>query len=387
MKKIAIVTKQLTMGGCEKALISMLKVFPHQKYKVTLFVMSEGGELFNEVPEYIEVKVIPYISLSAKNIMLNYIKSGKIIDLGKALMNLGMQKLKNYYGQYYHLAKILPRIKEEFDLAISYFAPCEFPDWYTANNIRAKKKAVWIHSDVSKFEGINQPLCIKLYSKFDKIFCVSKESRASFINTFSQLENKVDLFYNIISKEDIISLGDDEGFSDYFEGIRVLTVGRLSKEKGQDLIPNVLARLIKDGYKIRWYCVGEGALRKELEKEIEKYNLSEFLYLLGNKANPYPFFKQCNIYVQPSRYEGYCITLAEARAFNKPIITTDFVGAREQIMNKETGYIIDFSTEELYSKLRYLIENKNIRSIFEKNLSRININTLEEMEKLNDLFS
>ena len=127
------------------------------------------------------------------------------------LVYLSLLKYKSYYEQYLYKSKSLPIIEDEYDLAISYFGPCEFPDWYTLNNIKAKKKAVWVHSDVLNFKGIiNSQRCFKMYSKYDKIFCVSKEASKSFKKVFPKLSNKVELFYNILSKEEIIKKGDNE---------------------------------------------------------------------------------------------------------------------------------------------------------------------------------
>ena len=385
MKKIVIVTKKMTMGGCEKALVSMLKNFPINKYKVTLLVMEDGGELYEDIPKWIEIKRIPDIPLSSKAIIKKYMKAGKLLQGSKSLVYLSMMRFKTYYEQYFYHSRALPIIEEEYDLAISYFAPCEYPDWYTINNIKAKKKVVWVHSDVVNFKGINNPLCYNMYSKYDKIFCVSKDACKSFIKIFPKLGYKVDLFYNSISKKEIALKGNiNNGFDDDFDGVRILTVGRLSREKGQDLIPSILLQLKKDGYNVRWYCIGDGSLRKELELAIEENNLSGDVILLGVKTNPYPYMKQCDIYVQPSRYEAYCLTLCEARCFNKPIVTTDFVGAKEQIIDGKTGFIVKLDKKEIQKKIKKLIDNKSLREKFKKNLGNIDIDTSNEIKKLED---
>ena len=117
---------------------------------------------------------------------------------------------------------------------------------------------------------------------------------------------------------------------------------------------------------------------------IKKNNLEEHFILLGTKNNPYPYIKQCDIYVQPSRHEGYCITLAEARAFNKPIITTDFVGAREQIENGHDGLITKFDETEIYNAIKKLISNNTLCDKFRNNLKRKEVNTISEINKLHD---
>jgi glycosyltransferase involved in cell wall biosynthesis len=386
MKKVVIVTKSMNLGGSEKALIAMLKGIPKHKYRITLLVMEIGGALYKEIPDWVEVKLIPGIDLNAKNIIVKHLKSGKVSQSINSFISLNLMKHSGYYKQYYLHASTLPRIEDEYDLAISYFAPCEYPDWYTAHNIKARKKVVWVHSDVSKFEGIYSKYSVKMYSKYDKIFCVSKAAKANFIKIFPNLANKVDIFYNIISKHEIVSkAGDAPGFEDDYNGLKILTVGRLAQEKGQDLIPPVLSRLKENGYDLKWYCIGEGPLRKSLMDEIKLYNLAENFILLGSKINPYPYFESCDIYVQPSRYEAFCLTVCEARCFNKPIVATNFAGIKEQIINEKTGFIIDFSEEELYLRIKELLDNRSLRDDFEFNLKSNDINTLEELKKLDEL--
>lgn len=202
---------------------------------------------------------------------------------------------------------------------------------------------------------------------------------------FPSLKEKTSVFYNIIDKNkvDIMSL-EDGGFNDCFNGIRILTVGRLTTEKGQDIIPGTLRRILSKGYSARWYCMGDGENRQMLGSMIKEFNLEDHLILLGTQNNPFPYIKQCDIYVQPSRHEGYCITLAEARALNKPIITTDFVGAREQIKDRETGLITEFSEEEIYKAVKKLIGNTDLCDMFKNNLKENKmgfISGINEFEK------
>ena len=198
---------------------------------------------------------------------------------------------------------------------------------------------------------------------------------------YPYLSNKTEVIYNIVDIDEIIERSNEkiklEFNSNY---INLLTVGRLTEQKGYDLIPYVVRKLKEKRVKFKWYIIGEGELRSKLEEQIISLNLQEDIILLGSLDNPYPYFKNCDIYVQPSRHEGYCITLAEARIFNKPIVTTNFVGALEQITNNETGLVVRFNTGELVTAIYKLITNKDLRIRFLNNLSNekyennININ-------------
>ena len=173
-------------------------------------------------------------------------------------------------------------------------------------------------------------------------------------------------------------------FDDKFDGIKIVTVGRLSREKGQDLAINALLKLKQDGYKVRWYCVGEGNARDEYEKLIKEKNLEGNFILLGANPNPYPYIKKSDIYVQTSRHEGYCLTLAEAKCLCKPIVTTNFIGAYEQIKNKINGFIVNQNEDDIYEKIKFIIDNNYIRDKFISNLNNTKLNTVNNVNKLLD---
>ena len=177
----------------------------------------------------------------------------------------------------------------------------------------------------------------------------------------------------------------EKDFDDKFDGLRILTVGRLSNEKGQDLTITVLKRLIDEDYKVRWYCIGDGPDRDNYIEKIKSFNIENNYVLLGSKLNPYPYMKHCDIYVQPSRHEGYCITLAEARCFNNPIITTNFTGANEQIKHEKTGLVCDISEEGIYIALKRLLDEKELFNKIKNNLGKEIVDSTKEISKLDEL--
>ena len=67
--------------------------------------------------------------------------------------------------------------------------------------------------------------------------------------------------------------------------------------------------------------------------------------------------KDCDIYMQPSRHEGFCITLAEALCFGHPIVATDFTGAREQLLNRKNSIVTGMSSDEMAGGLEEILIN------------------------------
>ena len=115
---------------------------------------------------------------------------------------------------------------------------------------------------------------------------------------------------------------------------------------------------------------------------IKKYNLQKYFILLGAKTNPYYYMSEADIYVQTSRHEGYCLTLAEAKCLEKVIVTTNFITASNQIIDGENGFICEMNSDSIYRKIEYIIENIYKLDFIKKNLIGNNYETPKEIKKL-----
>lgn len=391
-KKVLFMLSSMNIGGVEKSLLSLLSVIPKDKYEITVLLLKKNGGFINLVPEWIKVievnwfkEIEPIILKPPQETIKEFIKKKPIKETLWFLFSYLLSKNRNDRHIFYkYIFKDIPTSREVYDVAISYQGPTEIIDYYIANKIIAKKKISWIHFDVSK-HTINLKLYKKLYENFDKVFVVSKEAKEKFIEKdLLKDKEKVSVFKNIISPELIRKMSIDNKFSldkDYI-GTKIVTVGRLSKEKGQDIAIKVLAKLIEKGYKVRWYCVGEGKDKLEYERLISTLGLESSFIFIGQVLNPYPYIAESDIYVQTSRHEGYCLTLAEARCLRKPIITTNFTGANEQINDQFDGFIVGANENELFEKVKYLLENNDRLSFFSNNLRQSNVDTTNEIEQL-----
>lgn len=392
MKKIIIMSEKMNMGGVEKALISMLEVIDYDKYDITLLLTAIEGELIKKIPNQVKVitfdefKKLDYKSVKKK--ILDNILRGKLIDSFKIIYYTLLYKFKgNLHSIHKYNCELLPKLEEVYDVAISYQAPSRLPSVFVANNINADKKVLWLHNDPSK-SPCNIKYYKESYNKYDKFFCVANSIKKRFVEIFPELEDKAEVFYNIIPIKDILMKSMvNEGFNDKYDGIRILTIGRLSQEKGYKMAINVCEKLINDGYKLKWYVCGEGGERYELENLIRQKGLGDNFILLGNKSNPYPYLNQCDIYVQTSYFEGYCTTTNEARILRKPIVTTDVSGAREQFINYENGIIVSIDEIEVYEAIRKLIDDDKLRCKLSNNLKFIDFTKNNDMYKLEEILN
>lgn len=375
-KKLLFMCINMNIGGTEKALLNMIAEIPNDKYEVTILMLERYGGFLNEIPKWVKVKYLnnyseikPILNNPPQNTIKKFIKKGcfiKAFNIAVTYYISKMLKNKNIFFKY--ILSDYPKLKEEYDLAVAYAGPMDFITYYVLNRINAKQKVQWIHFDIDRI-GFDKDFAEKNYKKFNNIFVVSEKAKKKLINKLPNIKDKVEVFYNIVSKDLIQEMSiKDNGFEDEFDGTRILTVGRLSKEKGQDLFIIALAKLKEEGYNVRGYLIGDGPSKNEYQNLINNLGLKDNCILLGAKKNPYPYMKNCDIYVQPSRHEGYCITLAEARCFNSPIVTTNFTGAKEQIKKEITGLICNINHEDIYKNIKKLLDDKILYKSISENL-------------------
>jgi len=375
-QKILFMLINMNIGGTEKALLNMISQMPKNEYEITILMLEKYGGFLDAIPSHVQIEYVEnykdiktILNQPPRIVARHLFQQGKIIKGINLLLVYCISKIfknKSYFFQY--VTKIIPKLTSEYDIAVAYAGPMDFISFFVVHKINAKRRLQWIHFDVENF-GIDKVFVERIYNKFEKVYVVSEEAKIKIIKAIPSIKDKTSVYLNIVSPEQVIKQSKiGSGFNDSYTGFKVLTVGRLSHEKGQDLAIKVLSRLVKKGFDIRWYCVGEGSARKEYERLIRKYQLENHFILLGSESNPYPYMEQCDLYVQPSRHEGYCITLAEAKCFNKPIVTTNFSGASEQIKHGETGLIINSDEQEMFTAVETILKDTKLQELFNQNL-------------------
>lgn len=378
MKNIAIVTRKMITGGVERALIAMLKQFDFSEVQIDLYLESLGGELFSEIPDEVNCIQIPIVR--GRNAVKHPVAAARKL-LTKAKLRA---KHYPYIEQCYLYSRMLLPVMKKYDIAIAYHAPNTIPVFYVINSIRAEKKILWLHGDLDTNAG-NSELAIRFHSRYDKIYAVSRYSRDSFVKRHPQKADAAEVFYNYVDVDAIREkaiIGPT--YSDNFSGKRILSIGRLDPQKGFDMAITACKNLIERGYCIRWYICGEGQERRRLEQMIAESHLEDVFFLLGNQSNPYRFLRDCDLYVQPSRYEGYCTTTNEARILGKPVITTAVSGADEQFEDGATGWIVPIDAKALEEQIAYCLDCPEQVALVRGQLGSIRIQSSEEISRILD---
>lgn len=355
VKKIFFLLSSMNVGGVEKAFLSMLPYIPEDKYEIHLGLLNMKGGYLEDIPNHIIIHNIDcygqykeIINEPPLHIVKNELSRGHFISAFIQLfLYIHFKITKSRILLYRYILRHEPVFPISFDMAIAYAGPSQAIDYYITEKINAKKKCGWIHFDVAKF-GIDKGMTRALYSIYDRIFIVSQTGKEKFDSIFPELRNKTEVFYNIVSSSQVNKLADiAPSFTDTFTGKRILTVGRITGEKGHDVAIRALKILIDKGYDVKWYFVGDGNNRKYCETLSQELKIQNHVVFLGLEKNPYGYMRDCDVYVQPSRHEGYCITLAEAKVFGNPIVATDFVGAKEQLASRSNGIVTGFTESEI----------------------------------------
>ena len=363
--KILIVNNNMHIGGIQKALSNLLKEVSH--HEITLFMFNSEGELMDEIDPRIKVIKGNFFTrilgmsqgeAKAKGIITSLFR-GMCVVIAKVTGS----------GFMYKLLSAFQKLKENYDVAISYMQNADEKTFYggcnefVLNSVKAKSKISFVHCDFKNYPG-NEPYNINLYSKFDKIACVSESVKRRFDEVCPQYQDKTFAVYNVYDFDSIKKMAEEYPVNK--EGKTVLfTSARIREEKGILRMIPILERIKKEGGDFVWYVAGNGPQYEEVSSLAKEKNLSDSVIFLGMLKNPYPYFKNADILLVPSYNEAAPMVYAEALLFSTPVFTTDTTSAYEFI-GEDNGWVIENNDEYIEKELKEIILKKKFK---EKNPS------------------
>jgi glycosyltransferase involved in cell wall biosynthesis len=385
-KKILIVNGHLNVGGVERSLIDVLKSFNYNTYEVDLVLLDGLGDYIDEVPK--EVNIILYDLTKTFGTFGNYIiESVKKRDWFGLCFRIIFSLQKILGIRALSLAKPLFKINKKYDCAIAYrVGICTDFVGYIVNS---KKKVTWWHHGTFDYPDKLTKRWTKVYKKFNKIIAVSNCSKEMLLSNIHGINKKTITISNMINVEQIqIKSNEKTIFYDNFDqNITLVSVGRLSPEKGMVNCVHACKMLVENGYNLKWYLIGEGPERRDIERCIRNYKLEGNIFLLGTIPNPYPYIKNANLYVHPSLVESLSITVLEALAINTPVVVAKSMGPMEFIHHKENGLLVEPTPEGLYKGVESIVKDKVLLKQLKQDKSDVLNNYSPEvvMRKIYDL--
>lgn len=394
MKTILVVASDMEIGGAERALLGLLEALNKKKYQVDLFLLRHAGPFMQFIPE--GVNLLPEnskysdLGVPIQDVLIRGhlgMAFGRARGKYKAKRFIAKNNLKKensveiHYSFKYTL-NFLPEISNfEYDLALGFTTPYYIID----KKVHAKKKAVWIHTDYSTLDGDRNEEQ-KVWEAYPFIVSISEAVTNSFLKIYPGLKDRIYPIDNIVSEELIqkqANMFDVEKEMASEKGvIKILSIGRFTKAKNFDNVPDICAQIISMGILVKWYIIGYGNDRKLIERKIKGANMEDYVFLLGRKENPYPYIKNCDIYIQPSRYEGKAVAVKEAQILHKPVVITNFPTASSQLRNGIDGIIVPIDNSGCAKGIVDLLKNsEKIQNLID-NCSTSRYSNCEEIEKI-----
>jgi len=359
--KILFLAEEMAVNGAMKSLIALLEVLQGQGYDVSLFVSSHHGELHSQIPKY--VKVLP------ENMAYCIVRLPLRVALRKALVafriDLVVMRLMVAVARKFKLPFpcwfMLPRIKGYYDLV------CAYADGFVAQmavrKVLTSKRALWIHCDYTQYKQSRQTF--DAFKKADVAVSVSLDSIEKFnIACGEPISTPFAVVHNIIDVDEIRRKALAYSVPSCSEEIvKLVSVGRVTHQKGFDLAPEIARGVFANNIKLEWDVIG-GATEEAMtahKKLVDKAGMNGIVRFLGEMENPMPYVAAADIVVIPSRFEGWGMTLSEALVLGKPVVATDLPVFREQVTNGVNGILVSLDAKEFAEAIIKLLKDEELR--------------------------
>lgn len=351
MKKIIIVNNNLKTGGVQISLLNLLKEIA-PLYDITLLLFYADEQNLDLIPKNIKVLTVKspfkYFGLSLADARSS---------LGTLIGKIFWGVITKMFGRSLAIslmAYFQCQIKG-YDCAISYLHEGPQKSFYGGCNefvlkkIKAAKKVTWIHCDFGLC-GANNQHSKKIYEQFDTIVACSNGVKETFIKCLPELKDKCVVVRNCNDYSAIRTKAMP--FARYpSENINIVTVARLSAEKGISRMLHAVKCAIDLGYPVMYHIVGSGQERKNLEELVGRLDIRGHVVFYGNQKNPYPFIAAADLFVLPSYHEAAPMVFDEAASLGVPVLATRTASTDEMIEKENAGFVCENSQEGITESL------------------------------------
>lgn len=390
-KSVLFLNYSLHSGGIEKSLVTALSLFDFEQYDVDLQLFANDGMFLPRVPK--EVNLLPPLfpaeyKRNIRQALVQLLKKGHpLVALCRLLVTFAGKTPGGMGERLVRMWKIERRFvhaaKKEYDAVVAYMEGQ--PIYYAVEKVKAKRKIGFIHGDYRAMQ-LNAAFDEAYIQKLDALCTVSEGCKIALDEVFPQYQEKFHVIYNIISANFMRNMAEEApDFGDSYTGLRVLSIARLSHQKGLDIALPAVAALHKKGLDFQWYIIGVGPEEEALKEQAAVLGVADCVHFLGERSNPYPLLKACDVYLQPSRFEGKSIAVDEAMVMCRPILLTDFTTAKDQIDSGVNGLIVPMTPEGVEQGLEQLLQDEALRGQFISALQACDYTNEEEIQKLYNL--
>lgn len=348
-KKILFIMPSMFIGGAERSLLGLLEAIDYTQYDVSLFLYRHEGEFLTYIPDQVNLlppmKEYGTFDVPIRSLLFSRRwRFGLARLISKAALKIhclisgekkGVWMSMQYTARY--LLPLLPEIPGEYDLGVMFLGVAD----PLIHQVKAKKKVTWCHTDYDTLYP-NKGMDRKTYEAVDHVVFVSDACREKMTRFYPALTDKTRVIENILGEKLLLQQAEVpvKDMPHLDDGYRLLSIGRFSEAKNFDNVPDICKSLLDAGLHVKWYLIGYGGDEELIRQKILEAGMEEHVILLGKKENPYPYIKACDLYVQPSRYEGKCVTVREAQTLGKPVVITRYATSASQLEEGVDGVIV-----------------------------------------------
>lgn len=358
-KHVLFVCYGLGIGGIEKCLVNLLNILPEKRYTVDILLMNPEYDMIPQIKRDIHY-------LDAFNYVMNTEDTiNEIKKRGGYLYNL---KLFIRYLLFRFRVKVripawtvFKALPDHYNIAIAY-SQNGFAPYYVIDKVKADRKVLWYHNGAYEKNEAEYQRDRYYYNQFDHIVAVSSDCANILQDKFNFNDKKILILRNVCDVKSILENGKAFVPQTFNKSqFHIVTVGRLTSEKGANLAIKACWILYNEGRNICWHWVGDGNQAEHVRNLIKELELEKQFILEGKQLNPYPYIRYADVYVQSSYYEAYSTTITEAKVLCKPIVTTDVGGMRDQLIDHVNGLIVPVDAEAIAEAIRKLMDDANLR--------------------------
>lgn len=363
--KLLFVNGHLKVGGVEKSLVDLLKSIDYTRHEVDLLLFEGLGDYAAQIPPQVHVILCDLRPTYGpfKQSMWNALKKR---DFRSAYLRLVFMLSARFSVNWTSLMRALGITPKEYDCAIAYrVGVCAD---YVAFAAKAKKKCMWWHHGEFNYSGHTVNKWCQTLTRIDEVVSVSETTKRMILPHFVSHAQRMHVIPNMVIPQEIMSKANE--FHPYASGdsVVLVSVGRLSEEKHMMDAVYAMEKLVHKGYRnLKWYLVGDGAQRAEIESEIVRRHLQEHVVCVGSQPNPYPYMADADVFVHLSHVESQGITVMEAFALDKKCVVVKSAGTQEYVVDGYNAWMAEQDVDSVVARIEELLQGENVIENMEEN--------------------
>ena len=342
-KKLIFIAEALWIGGIETALVNLLNRLDYDRYDVTCLVLRDCQDIACRITPKCRLIVSDRQHPATFSDAYRYKRMYNLMEepqhaskLRRGIWHILRLLLRAPEARRY-AAYVKKQLNgEHFDTAVIY---SDRTAETAVRAVSAERFLMFYHHGAMRREYHDT----YGYKKADKIIAVSEKLAERLRLYRPQYRDKIIAVNNLIDTAGVREKSREMPEAVFSKNcFNIVSCGRLSPAKGMDIAIDACARLVQNGYTdIHWWIVGGGPEEASLRAQLHALGMEGYVTLLGMQSNPYPYIAQADLYVQPSRFEAFGLTILEAQVLAVPVLSTRTDGSTELISENENGSLCD----------------------------------------------